>query len=217
MAWVGWIAEHATVISTVVTAVATACVAWFTIKLTGATAGLRDAADQQQLDTREALALTRDSLALTRDEFDATHRPEIIVHNFEASREQTPEGSALCAQFFVVNKGTSDATILDIGGRIFLSDKFNPGALPGLGYGGRPLPAGGVLRDVVIPGNPLATAGVDLEIGYGERGHAKLWCVGRVVYEDSEGRRRETGFCRSFDVVGERWVKEPGSDYEYAY
>jgi hypothetical protein len=221
MMWLGgiadWIAEHTTVISAIITAVATGVMALFTIKLTAATAGLRDAADQQQRDTRDALKLTRDSLALTRDEFNATHRSKIIVHNFEATREQTSNGSTLCAKFFVVNKGTSDATILEIGGRIFLSDKFNPGTLPGLGYGGQPLAAGGFLRDVVIFGDPLATAGVDLEVGYGERGRAKLWCVGRVIYEDSEGRRRETGFCRSFDVVGERWVREPESDYEYAY
>jgi len=36
----------------------------------------------------------------------------------------------------------------------------------------------------------------------------KLWCIGRTIYEDNEGRRRETGFCRSYDVVGERWIKE---------
>ena len=39
----------------------------------------RAAADQQHLDTVESLRLTRESLAFTRDEFNATHRPELLI------------------------------------------------------------------------------------------------------------------------------------------
>jgi len=82
--------------------------------------------------------------------------------------------------------------------------------MPTIGYAGRVLGAGEVIRDVSISGGTPddALPGADAP---------KLWCIGLIVYEDGNRRRRETGFCRSFDVVGDRWVKEPESDYEYAY
>lgn len=226
MAWLGgiadWVAEHATVISAIITAIATACVAWFTIKLTAATAGLRDVADQQQRDTKEALKLTRDSLTLTRDEFNATHRPEIIAHSFELVREQIEDGGhvtgyAIGARFAVVNKGTSDAVISDIGGRIVFDEHFRPGVpLPTVGIQGRTLAAGEVLRNIVIPGDPDQSATADFNAAYPAPGNPRLLCVGLIVYEDIEGRRRETGFCRSF-AKGDRWVREDDSEHEYSY
>jgi hypothetical protein len=111
MMWLGgiadWIAEHATVISAIISAIATGFVALFTIKLTAATAGLRNAADQQQRDTRDALKLTRDSLGLARDEFNATHRPELIAREvFWGPRNEE-------IRYTLVNKGRNSCTIIE--------------------------------------------------------------------------------------------------------
>jgi hypothetical protein len=111
MMWLGgiadWIADHATVLSAIISAIATGVVAWFTIKLTSATAGLRDIANQQQRDTREALKLTRDSLGLARDEFNATHRPELIVREVLWG----PRNEEI--RYTLVNKGRNSGTIIE--------------------------------------------------------------------------------------------------------
>jgi hypothetical protein len=217
-----WIAEHATVISAVISAIATGFIALFTTKLTGATVGLRAAADQQHLDTVESLKLTRDSLALTRDEFNATHRPEIIAYGFEVFRERVEDqgyvvGQPICARFAVVNKGTGDAIISDIGGRIVFDEHFRPGMpLPTCGIQNRTLAAGEVLRDIVIAGDSKQSAAADFNAGFPSPSNPHLLCIGLIVYEDAEGRRRETGFSRSFEK-GDRWVRMDNSEQDYAY
>jgi len=158
---------------------------------------------------------------LGRDEFNATHRPALIVHYFEVARDSLAEGSAIGAQFIVVNKGTAEAIIIDIVGTIFMTAHFRPGsAMPSIGYAGRHLAGGESIRDVAIFGTTIDTAVADLNSGFGRKsteGDPKLWCIGRITYADRQGRRRETGFCRSYDAVGERWIKEQESDYEYSY
>lgn len=159
-------------------------------------------------------------IRLARKEFNATHRPEVIVHNFEVSREFLgPDKEAICAQFVVANKGTADAIIQDIAGNIFLTKHLRPGVtMPSLGYQGRSLAAGEIISDVAIIGTPMNASNLHFEAGFGAAFSSfKLWCIGRIVYEDSEGRRRETGFCRSYEPDGGRWVREPQSDYEYTY
>lgn len=206
--------QHATVLGTVVSAIAAIIIAWFTIVLARATTGMLNAASEQG-------RLTQKSIDLARDEFSATHRPEVIVHNFQVFRKTFGEEEAIGARFVVVNSGTSDATILDIAGTIFRTAYLRPSSsMPSIGYAGRSLKSGEFLNEVEISGTPPDTAEVDFEAGFGSpsaAGDAKLWCIGRIVYADTQGRRRETGFCRSYDTVNERWVKEPASDYEYSY
>jgi hypothetical protein len=86
-----------------------------------------------------------------------------------------------------------------------------------LGYVGLSLAGGEILSDAVIAGTPMNADDLHFVAGFGGLSTVKHWWIGRIIYEDSEGRRRETGFCRSYDANGERWVKEPQSDYEYSY
>jgi hypothetical protein len=124
MAWLGgiadWIAEHATVVSAIISAIATGVVAWFTIKLTAATAGLRDVADQQQRDTAAALKLTRDSLALARDEFNATHRPKLVVQSVQFVNVVVPadKSETIGAWVRLANTGETAATDFRVHGFI---------------------------------------------------------------------------------------------------
>jgi hypothetical protein len=41
--------------------------------------------------------------------------------------------------------------------------------------------------------------------------------LGLIIYEDDRGVRRQTGFCRRLDAVGERWVSAKSPEYEYEY
>jgi hypothetical protein len=43
------------------------------------------------------------------------------------------------------------------------------------------------------------------------------YCIGRIEYRDSQGRTRETGFCRRFNPESMTWMSEHHPDYEYAY
>lgn len=163
--------------------------------------------------------LIRSTIDLARDEFLSTHRPEIIVHNFEVAREATDDGEPIGAQFVVVNKGATAASILDIRAKIFMTANLRPGAhLPSIGYVGHQLRGGEIIKDVAVFGGVLDSAVSDINSGFGTKHSGpKLWCVGRITYKDDVGRQRETGFCRSYDAVRECWVKEPDSDYEYSY
>jgi hypothetical protein len=111
-----WIAEHVTVISAVISAIATGFIALFTTKLTGATVGLRAAADQQHLDTVEALRLTREALAFTRDEFNATHRPELLIREVTWEMVDMDGGEVVnddAITFALVNRGRNSCTIVE--------------------------------------------------------------------------------------------------------
>ena len=227
----------------VITALSTIFIALFTLALWRSTDRLWTAGEKQLRQARSAASdqyfnmtiantaaqhtanAARKSAAVARDEFNATYRPEIIVHTFEMAREEVVDGFAICAQFVVVNKGASDAIIRQISGTIVMTEKLRPGIVTvPLGFAGHRLAAGEVLRNVAIKGEALDTAIVDMNSGFGVKsttGEAMMWCVGLIVYEDAIGRRRETGFCRSYDVLGECWVKNANPDaesnYEYAY
>ena len=94
-----------------VTAIATGFIAWFTFSL-------RDA-------TKEQGRLTQEAIKLARDEFNAAHRPEIIIHNMEHAK--VTGTSFVGANITYVNKGTAPAKNATISGKIELIE-------------GRPLP-----------------------------------------------------------------------------
>ena len=104
-----WLANHATVVSAVVSAIAAGFVAAFTIKLTRATSG--------------QLKKLGESIALARDEFNATHRPELIVREIVWIQRG---GGMRAIEFTVVNRGRNSCKIVesafvltsgDLGGR----------------------------------------------------------------------------------------------------
>src|SRR5216683_2667511 len=95
-----WIAEHATVLSTVISAIAAGVVATFTIKLTGATAG--------------QLAKLGEAAKLAREEFVATHRPRIVVRFIDGPDDHNPEG-VVTAGITFASVGASEARIVALG------------------------------------------------------------------------------------------------------
>ena len=42
-----------------------------------------------------------------------------------------------------------------------------------------------------------------------------MTAIGRIIYEDELGHRRETGFARKFDWANARFVAINDPDYEY--
>jgi hypothetical protein len=203
-AW-AWIAVHATILATVVSASAAIAIACFTYRLKEATKG--------------QLGELIKSGEQARLQFIATHRPRIMVHSFEYSSE---DGERIGAFFRYVNTGTSTATIVGIAGQI--TEVFDmPSQATSIGPECRVDP-----EDEKLVGGEEAVHTVSSSILHSQmvvdselkhRGHSYLFaiCIGYVAYTDDLGVRRKTGFCRRYDPSTRSWLKMENSDYEYAY
>jgi hypothetical protein len=184
------------------TAVATVAIAVFTVALVFVT-------------NRQA-RLTRDALNLARGEFNATHRPKIIVRRFQVTDKDLPEGKAPKILFIAQNIGDSAATITRVRSATVtyrvdeliptdLSFPFHEEFNVTLKSGERELfPVNGAypLRGV----EPMAIRAEKIV----------LYCMGTIEYFDTGGTQRETGFCRRYRPSEDRW-ETVESEYEYTY
>jgi hypothetical protein len=200
-----WIAEHATVISAAISAIATGVVAWFTIKLTAATAGLRDVADQQQRDTREALELTRDSLALTRDEFNATHRPELIAREvFWGPRNEE-------VRYTLVNRGRNSCTIIESAFELRGSESGQALRTEGhneVGEAHRTLAPGQYhgITYAIDSEEESFTAGYVTAASQRSGYLSECFFRGTILYEDATGVRRRYAFTRRCEGTSQTFL-----------
>lgn len=96
-----WITEHATVISAVVSAIAAAVIAWFTVSLARATTGMLTATSEQS-------RLTKESIELANKEFIASHRPRLRVRRIKAHLQ---DDDPLRISYVVVNVGETRAAM----------------------------------------------------------------------------------------------------------
>jgi hypothetical protein len=161
--------------------------------------------------------LTQQSIDLARDEFNATHRPKIIVRSFQIGDHDLPAGKQINFIFFAQNIGDSAAKIIEVHSATFVHNAGDP--IPtDLSF---PFfePFNVVLESgqrELFPGNGGSTL-VEIEHRQIFAGESDLYCMGTVVYIGAGGtRKRETGFCRRYRPRENRWdIIE--SEYEYAY
>jgi hypothetical protein len=184
------------------TAVATVFIALFTFTLWWSTKGMMKA--------------TKESVDLARQEFVSTHRPRIIVYGL-AFGGRFSENKPIPISFRYVNAGDSDAQVTGFGSHIFsLSETMMPAEIrfthqeisppidcPSGKHGTRLTP------DTIHPDIVIAADVMD--------DPEKIVCVGYVLYRDGNGTRRQTGFCRQFDLSAGRWIKMQDDEYEYSY
>jgi hypothetical protein len=161
---------------------------------------------------------TARTATLSRDEFNATHRPQIIVHSFEhATIADRPRRIGVELKY--VNAGATQATIVEIGSTI-IPTSGSP--RPGISLSIHPL------KDKRLSAGEWAIWAIDSDIAENaaivenmrqERGFqaAQIMCIGYIRYEDTNGRPRQTGFCRQYDANSRSWLRVENSDYEYAY
>jgi hypothetical protein len=104
-------------LDTVITALATVAIAWFTWTLWRATTG--------------TLAATQESIKLSREEFNATHRPKIKVHAAEVKRfapevmrEEGDDWPRIGADLVCFNVGESAALRVEVRGQILAGAGF---------------------------------------------------------------------------------------------
>jgi len=166
---------------------------------------------------------TKQQIALARDEFNATHRPDIIVHSVQfVFQQHGTENPAVCVGALIAffNQGATNAVIKARTGIIGrfptpLTFNINPG------------PIDGITNEVVRSGSP-GHFFVDSNILVANAGantfdNERVYCIGVIAYADESGNRRHTGFVRILNTDipedgGERWMRVGEENpYEYAY
>jgi hypothetical protein len=157
-----------------------------------------------------------DATDLARQEFIATHRPRIIVYGMEVQLLGDTETQRK-VHFRYVNAGDTDAFVTSIHSRVLWHSKD-------MIEGGTELHRHDVIKEpVFVPsgnnGLAITPDGIDYInlVRSGRAGHDTAYCVGVVVYRDTNSIERRTGFCRRYDSERERWLKVADADYEYEY
>lgn len=184
-----FLANNVIEISTVVGGVATSFIAAFTILLAGI--------------SRRALM--------------ATHRPKVGIRRLELNLAWPEDGRAE-ANFFLVNKGASDAAIVRANGILYFR---SPDSGHGFRYTfddyageieGSParLPGGASVKVKIRSADTKATANSRLN------GKWFIYAAGRIVYKDETGTERATAFLREWRS-GTDWFFRPVGDPEYEY
>jgi hypothetical protein len=208
-----WISDHATVISTVISACATAAIAWFTICLVQATRG--------------QLTKLGESIQLARDEFNATHRPRIRVKHVWLKSEIW-EGKQITVDLVFVNSGDATAIVtqcaiatllisseddLPNGHDTWIFDRSQRQMVPGFTTHIKDISLGRTLSD---------QDNADLR-----KGSRCLYCLGSIDYFDINDRPKimKTAFCRRLKILPQagvgvvrrasRFMVHKDPDYEY--
>jgi hypothetical protein len=193
-----FITDHATVIAAVVSAIAAVAVARYTAKLTKATT------DQARL--------TREALELSQNEFNATHRPELIVHHVQFAMNEGEGNIRMGAGITYFNKGSSPAIILFRNGIIGRFSDILPHdiTLPLISK-----------KDETVPGGTSSFFGIDSQLAVNAVTQGfdseNIYCIGQIIYADGRDAIRQTGFCRKYDAATDQWVKTNENEYEYSY
>jgi hypothetical protein len=207
---------------TVVSAIAAGFIAWFTIKLTAATDRLSKLGKRQEEITYEQLRAMRRQADQMELEFIATHRPKLIVRSVDLRNAHMAGDSpnhlkmVFTCHYLIVNTGPTSATIVQATSTRSMVP--NPrGWTPddpvytsdGDGVVGRELKSGESCVGTCDNGSELIGS-VAARLPF------PIYFLGYVVYEDSVGVRRRTGFFRRYEPKERNLVREKNRDYEYA-
>jgi hypothetical protein len=187
------------------TAVATACIAAFTIVLARVTG--------------KQARLTTDALNLARQEFVATHRPRIILRYIQGPFE-TEEGHQYIWVSFV-NIGANTAIIEAFGADLAKRwDDTYDWAIPGLDAAPNEISpivlTCGQRHVFTVTARGAPDKELELQIFREAVSDYQLCAVGVIRYKDGNGVARDTGFFRVLDDEGRSFVlSEHDSEMEY--
>ena len=170
----------------------------------------------QGIQLGRTVSTAKEATNLARQEFTATHRPKIIVYDVDV--KLPGETSSLRhVHFRYVNAGDTDAFVTSIVSRVLWDSKsMVPANIEFSTHDAIKAP-------IHVPsgnnGFAITPDTVDFVtlVRSGRAGHDTAYCVGVVVYRDTNDIERRTGFCRRYDSERERWLKVKDEDYEYAY
>jgi hypothetical protein len=191
--------------------------AWATLTIAAFTAILSIFTVRLARSTKIAADAARQASETARQEFNATHRPKIIVHvaEFKHLRSETEDGVYYAgASLLCFNIGESVAKNVEVRGKI-IGGKISLDVMRELLKEPFDMESGQKARITVTS---LWPAG---DVAAGPRVGTEYLCVGWIAYWDENGLRRETGFCLkpqfSFAEGLDLWISAGKPEYEYAY
>lgn len=164
--------------------------------------------------------LIRGQIKLGRDEFNATHRPRMLVQRVRitdfGSVTFDEDPAKLCV--ILVNAGESDAFVTEWRASLYIQKDctpFNP-IFPKTNFTVTRREFNfwfepGQFEKADTTDKPLT------EIAACREGKAVIYMIGYINYIGRDGIKRNTGFCRRYRTDTGQWVTEKDSEYEYAY
>ena len=176
-----------------------------------------DLAEKQFLMASQAADLAARQHGLARHEFFSVHRPRLEVLYLEFSTELIDGDPKVAASGVYVNCGLSVAKEIQIYAKITTLLTPTPGIeIPELG-GVRANRESGVRGEFLVTSDISLAAQTEAERHYAQQPGPRVYCLGKITYEDVLGNRRETGFCRLLHPSNERWSKTDNPEYEYGF
>jgi hypothetical protein len=178
---------------------------------------------------KDAAEETRKSVELANREFVSSHRPKVILRRaslyIDAGDDMGADTSPNSGVAYVVaNVGDTDATVVESNATVHVfkvRDKSEMGEV----VFSADLPFSNEASAIT---NPMLTPGVAytfvahapdnnvIRDKWGARaGYAKIVFLGYVIYEDANGVRRRTQFCREYEPTSERFIVAD-SEHDYA-
>ncbi len=157
-------------------------------------------------------------LRLANDEFASTHRPRIIMRQFQV--DPILPDHPIRITFSVINIGNTDAilrligtevALWDIDRRIYEAPGIDPMTRPITEERIRILPNGRRVAFTAESRFAVTEAQSDA-IG---QGRFLLRCIGELTYADTRGTDRRTGFHRTYDVETDLFTPSDNPDQEY--
>jgi len=183
------------------TALATLAVAAFTFTLWRSTKGM--------------LATTNNSINLARDEFISTHRPKLIVRQFQI--DPVTPGNPITIHFAMVNIGSTEARPRLLGCQIALWNvQGNYFEAPGINATQDEINVPPIAGGQRVSWRMVSTFPVTpQQIGLIQSGSLLIQILGEITYKDGLNRQRRTGFRRSYDRLTDKFIPSPNSEEEY--
>jgi hypothetical protein len=181
----------------------------------------KETADRQALEIHEQLRLTRENIEFARLEFNATHRPRLVVRE---AHMLIPTGRAPTAgvRFIVANTGEGVADVVES----FVILEFNELAIllplqpPEHSNSIGPIriePGQGVEGEFGSTVNfPQYTNEQNRHLNHPGEPTPKIWLRGFIVYLDNNRIRRRMAFCRGYDFKAKRFRAGDDPNYEYS-
>jgi hypothetical protein len=159
--------------------------------------------------------LIRKTLELSRDEFNSSHRPKLVVRQFQV--DSITVGNPINVQFAMVNIGSTEAfpelLACGIGLWNVQSQFFEP---PGINTDQTKIavpPIAGGQRESWHMVSQFAVTPEQLELI--QSGSLIVQILGEITYRDRLNRQRRTGFRRAHDRFTNKFGPSPDPEDEY--
>jgi hypothetical protein len=163
-------------------------------------------------------SLIRKSIDLARAEFLSTHRPRLIVRQFQL--DPVLVDHPIRVTFSVINAGNTEATLRFVAGevalwdtddRIYVAPGIDPLQRPIIDERIRQLENG---RRVAFTAESRFTV-AEWQSDAVDSKRLRIRCIGEITYADRRGTDRRTGFHRTYEVETDMFIPSTNPDQEY--